>query len=237
MAFWTHSLSARTARGWTHEPARRYTPAAMSTRALLRHWRLPLSLAVLLILLQAAGWRQPLEYERSAVLQGQLWRLLTGNLVHLGWIHLGRDLAGLLLIWALFGHSLKERSWLGVLLSSALAVGLGLLLLDPGIGWYVGISGVLFGMFCAGSLRQFPRHPLAGSAMLLGMLLIIAWTLHAGALPDETVDLGGAVVPQAHLYGAIGGAAFILARGVYRGRNAARSQPQRHHPGSGVPPG
>ena len=190
----------------------------MSVWARLRRWRLPLVLAALLIVLQVAGWRQPLQYERTAILQGQLWRLLTGNLVHLGWVHLGRDTAGLVLIWALLGHALTERAWLGVLLCSALAVGAGLLLFAPGINWYVGISGVLFGMFCAGSLQQFPEHPLAGSGMLLGMMAVIAWTLYAGALPGETADLGGAVVPQAHLFGAAGGAAFIWVRGRVRGR-------------------
>lgn len=173
-------------------------------------------LAVLLVSLQAAGLSQPLEYQRSAVLRGELWRLVTGNLVHLGWVHLARDLVGLFLIWALVGDSLDEQSWLWASGTSALAVGLGLLVFSPQISWYVGISGVLFGLYCTGVLRQLRDRPIYAGALLLGMVTIIAWTLYAGALSDEAAGLGGRVVPQAHLYGAVGGAAFILVRSALR---------------------
>ena len=181
-------------------------------RRLLRVWRLPLLLAALLLALQALGLRDALEYRRAAVLHGQLWRLLTGNLVHLGWLHLLRDQAGLFLIWSLFAPRLRERAWLALILVCTTAVGLGLLAFSPQIAWYVGISGVLFGLFCAGALLEWRQRPLYACALLLGMTAVIIWTLHAGALPGETRDLGGAVVPQAHLYGALGGATFMLFR-------------------------
>ena len=186
-------------------------------RGLLQLWRVPIGLAALLALLQATGLRHALEYRRTAVLlQGQVWRLLTGNLVHLGWVHLARDAAGLFLIWGLVAQSLDRRSRLWVLGVSGLAVGLGLLVFSPAIEWYVGISGVLFGLFCAGVLSQLRTHPLYACTLLFGMAAVIAWTLYAGALPGETRDLGGQVVPQAHLYGALGGAAFISVRAALR---------------------
>ena len=177
---------------------------------------MPSALALLLVALQDAGWSDALEYRRSAVLHGQVWRLITGSLVHLGWIHLLRDLLGLFLIWGLFAQLLDERSWLWLMLASSAAVGIGLLAFNPTITWYVGISGVLFGMFCAGASLEIRQRPVYASALLLGMTAVIAWTLHAGALPGEMTDLGGKVVPQAHLYGAIGGAAFILMRRAIR---------------------
>lgn len=182
------------------------------TREVLRHWRLPLGLAALLSLLQAASLQGKLEYQRTTVLHGQVWRVLTGNLVHLGWPHLARDIAGLLLIWALFGRSMSERTWLCVLTVSALATAVGLLAFSPQVEWYVGISGALFGMFCAGALSEARTHPRYAGALLLGMVAVIAWTIHAGALPGETAGLGGKVIPQAHLYGALGGAAVGLLR-------------------------
>ena len=182
----------------------------------LKRWRLPLTLAVLLVLLQAAGWRRELEYRRAAILHGEVWRLATGSLVHLGWSHLARDLAGLFLIWGLLGRSVTELEWLRVLLVSLFAVGTGLLVFSPGVAWYVGISGVLFGMFCAGALARRRLQPGYAAALLLGMAGVVAWTLIAGALPGETLDLGGRVVPQAHLYGAVGGAVAILLHGRYR---------------------
>jgi rhomboid family GlyGly-CTERM serine protease len=184
--------------------------------SVLRRWRVPLALAAILVLLQMSGWRDTLEYRRTEVLRGQVWRLLSGNLVHLGWVHLARDVTGLFLIWALLARALDEGSWLWVLLTSSLAVGLGLLAFSAGISWYVGISGTLFGLFCAGALAEFPNHRLYAGALLLGMAVVIGWTLHAGALPGETAGLGGKVVPQAHLYGALGGAMFIVTRRALR---------------------
>ncbi len=190
--------------------------AVSRARALLRRWRVPLTLAVTLVALQATGWTPALEYRRAAVLHGELWRLLTGSLVHLGWVHLARDLAGLFLIWGLFACSLNEHSALWILLVSMLSVGLCLLAFSPGILWYVGISGALFGLFCAGALCEFRENPFFAGTLLLGMAAVVAWTLYAGALPGETAGLGGRVVPQAHLYGAFGGAAFVLARAARR---------------------
>ena len=157
------------------------------------------------------------------MLQGQVWRLLTGNLVHLGWVHLARDTAGLFLIWGLVAQSLDRRSRLWVLCVCGLAVGVGLLAFNPAIGWYVGISGVLFGLFCAGALSQLRERPVYAGALLCGMTAVIAWTLYAGALPGETRDLGGRVVPQAHLYGALGGALFISVRAALRAHRGPRS--------------
>lgn len=192
------------------------TTKATRAQPLSLRWRVPLTLAAFLVSLQAADWRQALEYRRAAVLRGELWRLVTGDVVHLGWVHLARDLAGLFLIWTLVGDSLDDRSWLWVLGTSGLAVGLGLLVFSPEISWYVGISGVLFGLFCAGALCQLPQRPIFAGVLLLGMATVVAWTLSTGALPSETVGLGGRVVPQAHLYGALGGAAVILVRTVLR---------------------
>lgn len=117
--------------------------AASGARAIICRWRLPLSLSALLVAFQAFGLREALEYQRAAVLRGEVWRLLTANLVHLGWIHLSRDVVGLFLVWSLLAQSLDEYMWLWVLLLSGLAVGLGLLAFGPGTAWYVGISGAL----------------------------------------------------------------------------------------------
>jgi rhomboid family GlyGly-CTERM serine protease len=199
-----------------HQSRERRGAQAMTVRRWLREWRLPLGVAALLALLQAADLRSALEYQRDAVLHGQVWRLLTASLVHLGWVHLVRDLAGLCLIWGLFSHWLDERTWLWLMTGCALGVGVGLLAFAPGVIWYVGISGVLFGMFCAGALCEYRSRPLYASALLLGMAAIIVWALVAGALPGETIGLGGKVVPQAHLFGALAGGLILLLRAVLR---------------------
>ncbi|MFZ5594963.1 MAG: rhombosortase [Pseudomonadota bacterium] len=157
---------------------------------------------------QASAW---LRYEREQILAGELWRLLTASFVHLGWSHLLMNLAALALIWMLFGRLLTTKTWLLLSLASLLSVSLGLLLFSPEIGWYVGLSGMLHGLFAAGamaSLRAGHRLELALLALLLGK---IVWEQAYGPLPGTAEFAGGAVVTDAHLYGAAGGFISVLA--------------------------
>lgn len=160
------------------------------------------SIAIAIAGTQASAW---LRYEREKILTGELWRLLTASFVHLGWSHLLMNLAALALIWMLFGRLLTTKAWLLLSLASLLSVGLGLLAFSPAIGWYVGLSGMLHGLFAAGilaSLRAGHRLELALLALLVGK---ITWEQTHGPLPGTAEFAGGAVVTDAHFYGAIGG--------------------------------
>lgn len=183
-----------------------------AARRLLRAYALPLALAALCIVLQTVDATPWLRYQREAVLHGQWWRLLTGNLVHLGWGHLAHDLVGLGLIWFLFGRLLATRVWLVLLLIDGLSVGLGLLLFSPTVQWYVGISAVLYGIFTAGCLAQLRQRPRYAMALLTGMTALIAWSVLEGPLPMQDWGMDGPVLPIAHWYGAIGAVLFMLGR-------------------------
>ncbi len=184
----------------------------MNAAVRLRRWAIPLALGLLCTLLQVLPARTLLQYQRAQILHGQLWRLLTGNLVHLGWGHLLHDLLGLGLIWLLFGALLRPRVWLALLLWDGLAVGLGLLLFSPQVQWYVGISAVLYGLFTTGCLALLRRRPRYAALLLAGMAALITWSLLAGPLPAQDWGLDGPVLPIAHLYGAAGAALFMLGR-------------------------
>jgi len=173
---------------------------------------LPGAIAVLTLATMIGGndltlW---LRYDRSGILEGEVWRLITAHLCHLGWKHLAMNLAGLFLIWALFGRLLSTLEWIVVLLVSALAVGLGLLLFNPDIQWYVGLSGVLHGMFLAGALMSLFAGYRAEILLLLFIVGKLAWEQFNGALPGSESFAGGYVVVDSHLYGAIAGTAVAL---------------------------
>ncbi|MEJ2060687.1 MAG: rhombosortase [Gammaproteobacteria bacterium] len=182
----------------------------LDLHALIKTWRLPLIVALLAVLAQAFGLAQTLQYQRGLIAHGELWRLLTGNLVHLGWVHLGRDLLGLFLIWLYFFPYQSERAWLMLMLTAGLAVSLGLFVLSPQIKWYVGLSGMEYGLFCAGALLEWKRSRWLSIVMLVLMWALVSYTVAVGPLPGEDAGLGGPIVSQAHLYGALGGLAFIL---------------------------
>jgi len=168
---------------------------------------IPLSICLICLLLQvfAPHTTEALRYQRDPIIDGQWWRLLSGNFVHLGWGHLLMNLAGLLLIWLLIGRLLTNRQWLIVILTSSFAVGLGLLLLTPRIDWYVGLSGMLHGMFVAGLINSIRRGYRLEWLLLLGLVMKLAWEQNSGALPGSATLAGGLVIVDAHLYGTIGG--------------------------------
>jgi rhomboid family GlyGly-CTERM serine protease len=177
-------------------------------------WHLPVLLALIcsLLALGGADLTEALRYQREEILHGQLWRLLSAHLVHLGDAHLLLNLCGLGLVWALFPRELSgPAGWL-VLLCSALGVSLGLLLFDPGLIWYVGLSGVLHGLFAAGALRLWRERPAEAALMLAVLAGKLLWEQLVGPLPGTSAIAGGPVVVDAHLFGAVGGCLGALLR-------------------------
>ena len=179
---------------------------------LLRRHALPLVVTLLSTLFALLGdsATHALRYQRDAVFAGQWWRLITGNLVHLGWSHLLLNLAGLILVWLLFYRSLTTRSWIIVFAVSALAVGGGLLLFDPQLEWYVGLSGALHGLFAAGLVASLWAGNRAEWLLAAVFAAKLAWEQLVGPTPGTAKLAGGNVIVDAHLYGAIGGAVTVL---------------------------
>jgi hypothetical protein len=88
---------------------------------------------------------------------------------------------------------------------SALGVGIGLLGLQPQVGWYVGLSGVVHGLFAAGCLALLRRHPQVAVLALAALAAKLGWEqVHPPGASREAL-VGGAIVVNAHLYGAAGG--------------------------------
>jgi rhomboid family GlyGly-CTERM serine protease len=176
--------------------------------AAARSHRLPalLAVAALLVLPALAGPAAvaALRYERAAIAAGQWWRLLSCHLVHFDARHLALNLAGLGLLWWLFVADARPRDWLVVALAAALAVGGGLYLREPGVGWYLGLSGVLHGAWAAAGLfawRRFRLEALVTLSLLAAKLAAERWL---GPL-SGALDAALPVIVAAHLDGALGG--------------------------------
>jgi len=197
--------------------------------ALWARWRFPVCIALVAAALQAAGWNEALRYESAALAHGQWWRLLSANFVHLGWVHLVRDLAALFIIWLGFSDCLGERAWAGLFLCTALAVTVGLYLFVPHVHWYVGLSGILYGCVVCVGLLLWSSRPWLGTAMAVGATALALYGVLAGPLPGQALGLGARVIPQAHLLGAIGGLGFALAYALWRRRKASARASEAPH--------
>ena len=182
---------------------------------------IPVIIALVSLGLQVADLVPQFRYSRSLIEQGHWWLLITGNLVHLGWGHLVLNLAGLAMVWWFFIDDLRAWEWLLVLPISGLFVTLGLYLFDVHLIWYVGLSGLLHGLFVAGGIRLLSKE-LGFAVVLLGVLAgKLAYEQFFGSLPGTSEMSGGPVVVNSHLYGAIGGEVsgiLISLIGRYTGR-------------------
>jgi len=147
-----------------------------------------------------------LRYERSAVLSGEAWRLVTGHLVHADLVHLGWNVLGVLIVAFLFARDYSWRQWLVILGVSTATTDLGFLLLEPQLEWYVGFSGVLHGLMAAGLVGWFRTSRDGITWIVTGLFAAkLAWEHFSGPLPFTAASLELPVVHEAHTYGAIGG--------------------------------
>jgi rhomboid family GlyGly-CTERM serine protease len=178
-------------------------------------WRVPLSLAVFSALAASGGSAAQLQlrYDRTGIAEGELWRFVTGHFVHLGMTHLILNIAGLAVVWLLVGGGYSLFNWVFVIAFSLAVIDLCFWLLDPGLSWYVGMSGLLHSLLVAGIVSRFRVAKGESLALAAVIAVKIAWEQLAGPLPGSELSAGGAVVVNAHLYGVVAG---VLAAGVLR---------------------
>jgi len=183
-------------------------------------WLVPgiIALCALTLLLGGDSGREWLRYDRAGIAAGEIWRLLTGHLVHLGVSHAILNVAGLVLVWLLVGRAYRWNQWLWVMAGSLAAIDMGLWFGAPSLDWYVGLSGLLHGMLGAGIVAGIAAR--SGEALILAVVVAgkLAWEQFAGPLPGSEATSGGAVIVDAHLYGVIGGTLVALILIRVRGR-------------------
>lgn len=184
----------------------------------LREMRPWLFAALCMAILQALPeqGREMLIYERDALMAGELWRMLTCNYIHLGWNHWQLNMAGFILIGWLFADEAPLSAWVGVLLICCLASSLGMFWLTPDADRVVGMSGVLHGLFVFGAMSWIQHGFRAGWVLLLGVGAKLIWEQTRGAVPLTEAFVGGAVITDAHLWGALGGMFAALIRLVWQ---------------------
>lgn len=168
------------------------------------------AIIVTLIALIGSDLAQWLRYDRVAILNGEYWRVVSGHFVHLSWSHLGMNVAGLLLVWFIFGGHLPWGRWIIILLAGALGVSALLLYFNPQLRWYVGLSGILHTLFIAGCLADLKFGRWDTWILLILVILKLGYEQLMGPLPGSESTAGGNVIVDAHLYGAIFGVVMMV---------------------------
>lgn len=189
----------------------------------LRRLTWPAMLALLACALQVFGGPEAWRLERGLVL-AEPWGLLTGHLVHVGWVHFLMNLAGAALVWLLVGRVFAVGQWAWVTLICVVGIDVGLLAFSPAVDWYAGFSGVLHGLLAAGAIASLSRAPAMAGLLLGGLVLKLALEQLGLGTPGTAQLIGASVVVDAHLYGSVaGGAGALLLR---TSRNRSTSAPR-----------
>ena len=151
-----------------------------------------------------------LVYQRSLVSEGEIWRAFSGHFFHTNGFHFLLNAAAVVLLWALHGHFYTIKNYLTVFIVSAIVCSIGIHWFSPDIDQYVGLSGVLHGIFIWGAIEDIKAKERTGYLLLLGVILKIAHEQYYGASEDVSDLIGANVAIDAHLWGAIGGVIAVM---------------------------
>lgn len=149
-------------------------------------------------------------YHRNLIAQGEYWRLFTGHLLHTNGFHLLLNLAGLILLWALHGRFYSIKNYCALFVFCALGTSIGIFYGTPSLIQYVGLSGVLHGIFVFGAIMDIVAKDKTGYLLFIGVFVKIAHEQIYGASTDVSDLIEASVAIDAHLWGAVGGLVFTI---------------------------
>lgn len=154
--------------------------------------------------------RDALVHDRAAIAAGHAWRIVTGQFVHLGWVHASFNAVGLAACAWLAGRDAGGVRTIAVL---ACATGGWLWLGVPQLVRYAGLSGVVYGAAACALISAAGRRIPAGIALaaLVALAVRVGWQGLHGAPAAQAAWLGGPVAPAAHSAGFVAGVVWASA--------------------------
>jgi rhomboid family GlyGly-CTERM serine protease len=158
---------------------------------------------------------QIFRFQQDWVQKSEFWRVITAHWIHFNWQHLGLNCLGLVLCVAIARPAWSIGRW--IVYNILLAIGISLLFtwLNPELDWYVGYSGVLFGVILLAAIELFKTERII--ALLLGIGVCSKVALEQTSLVTVTTSefIGLPVIIDAHLYGVLLAVVIALGNQVY----------------------
>lgn len=175
----------------------------------------PLSLLFLLFLFHFVAPHNALVLNLNLFWDGEIWRLVTGQLLHSNDNHLYLNTAGLALVWALHGQYYPNLNFYKLVLLGLLSVGIGTVIFAKADVYY-GLSGLLHFMLTWGacldiirldnpiktiSIKSIFRH--TGLLLLIGLVLKIVYENLSGEDLELAQTINASVAVEIHAVGVV----------------------------------
>lgn len=158
-----------------------------------------------------------LEWQRAAILHGQIWRLWSGHLVHYSLSHGVADALAFLAMGMLAEPLVGSRRFAAIVAGGAVLMSLGLLAFVPALGEYRGASGLAMLVATMAGVLVWRRQPgarwlVGAAALVLAAKLLADAGGHAFTLAG--LPVGVTVSWQAHALGGLLGVCAACNRRV-----------------------
>ena len=155
---------------------------------------------------------QLLAYYHTGIAEGQLWRVISASFCHTNLNHLLMNLIGLVITLVLFIDTFRNISIFPVIIFNSVFISLCLFFFDQDVIWYVGLSGVLHGLFSYGIANDINNKSPWGYLLAVGLLFKIIYEQIYGAQQSTITLIEANVLVNAHAYGVIAGIFFYLTK-------------------------
>lgn len=173
----------------------------------------PFIWVLFLALMQLVG-SELLRYQGDLLSNAELWRLLTAHMVHLNWMHWLLNSLGMLLLVAITHVYWSVSKWLLLIVVHSLFISLAFLWLNPELNWYVGFSGVLYGLYAVAAISILKKDKIIALLLLLFVSIKIIIEQGFGDEFTSRALLDSPVVVDAHAYGFVCGLICALIGGL-----------------------
>ena len=151
-----------------------------------------------------------LPFNRDLFIQGEFWRGFTGHFLHTNFNHYALNISAVVLLWALHGQYYNFINYSIVFVVSAITTSFGVYFYSPEITQYVGLSGVLHGIFIWGAIKDIEHHDKTGFILLIAVIGKVIHEQVNGASESVASLISANVAIDAHLWGMFGGAMIGL---------------------------
>jgi len=149
-----------------------------------------------------------LMYHRSGIKAGEIWRILSGHIVHSNGWHLLLNLASLMMIGLLFSQHLTRLVWLLSFVLSGLMISACYFWIAPEYEYYVGLSAVLYAVIIIGAILDIKEQPLIAVIILVIVTARVIWQQYSGSLDSLAELIEDRVAIESHLFGI--GSGYVL---------------------------